>query len=74
MAFSHTGIRRRWRRSIYEAFGSDRYSRPALNQLDAKLERYLDYGGGFFIEAGANDGYRSRLSARSNCLMYSMAG
>lgn len=28
----------------------------ALNQLDLKLEPYLDFDGGFFIEAGANDG------------------
>lgn len=31
--------------------------RPALNGLDVKLERYLDFDGGFFIEAGANDGF-----------------
>ncbi len=28
----------------------------SLNGLDRKLERYLDFDGGFFIEAGANDG------------------
>jgi FkbM family methyltransferase len=28
----------------------------ALNGLDHKLERYLDLDGGFFLEAGANDG------------------
>jgi FkbM family methyltransferase len=27
-----------------------------LNGLDAALEKYLDFDGGFFIEAGANDG------------------
>jgi FkbM family methyltransferase len=27
-----------------------------LNELDRKLERYLDFDGGVFIEAGANDG------------------
>jgi FkbM family methyltransferase len=27
--------------------------------LDRKLERHLDIDGGFFIEAGANDGYRA---------------
>ncbi len=32
-------------------------SRPSLNDLDVKLERYLGFRGGFFIEAGANDGY-----------------
>jgi len=31
--------------------------RPSLNDLDRKLEKYLDFPGGFFIEAGANDGY-----------------
>lgn len=31
--------------------------RPALNDLDLKLSRYLDYRNGFFIECGANDGY-----------------
>lgn len=30
--------------------------RPALNELDLKLEKYLPYSGGVFIEAGANDG------------------
>lgn len=28
----------------------------ALNALDLKLEKYLDFDDGFFIEAGANDG------------------
>lgn len=31
--------------------------RPALNGLDRKLEQYLNFPNGFFIEAGANDGY-----------------
>jgi FkbM family methyltransferase len=39
------------RRGIY------RNPRPALNDLDRKLGKYLDFRGGFFIEAGANDGY-----------------
>lgn len=30
----------------------------ALDRLDKKLEPYLDLRGGFFIEAGANDGVR----------------
>jgi FkbM family methyltransferase len=38
--------------------GIGRYSRPALHQIDRKLEGYLDFDGGFFVEAGANDGYR----------------
>jgi FkbM family methyltransferase len=45
------------RRRIWEWLGSDKYSRPSLNGLDRKLEGYLDYEGGFFIEAGANDGF-----------------
>lgn len=40
-----------------ERLGSARYSRPALFELDRKLEAYLPERGGFFIEAGANDGY-----------------
>ena len=31
--------------------------RPGLNDLDRKLEKYLKFRGGFFIEVGANDGY-----------------
>jgi FkbM family methyltransferase len=34
-----------------------RTSRPALGSLDRKLAKYLSCPGGFFIEAGANDGY-----------------
>lgn len=48
----------RARRRIFEAIGSERYSRPSLNGLDWKLERYLDFDGGFFVEAGANDGFQ----------------
>lgn len=44
-------------RSLCEAMGVAHYSRPALYSIDRKLERYLDFDGGFFIEAGANDGY-----------------
>jgi FkbM family methyltransferase len=45
------------RRRVFEFFGNPRYSRPSLNELDRKIEKYLDYDGGFFLEAGANDGY-----------------
>ena len=45
-----------WRRGLFELFGSDRYSHLALNDLDRKLAKYLDYRSGTFIEAGANDG------------------
>ncbi len=37
----------------------------ALNQLDQKLRPYLNFNGGFFIEAGANDGI-----AQSNTLFF----
>ncbi|HVU25132.1 MAG TPA: FkbM family methyltransferase, partial [Opitutus sp.] len=46
----------RWRRRLFEAAGSARYSRLALDDLDRKLEAHLDSDGGFFVEAGANDG------------------
>jgi FkbM family methyltransferase len=44
------------RRPLFEALGSDRYSHLALNGLDHKLKRHLDFDGGTFIEAGGNDG------------------
>ena len=30
----------------------------SLNGLDKKIERYLDYDGGYYVELGANDGVR----------------
>ena len=50
-------ILRRRRCSLFEHFGSARYSRTALYDLDAKLDPYLP-DCGIFVEAGANDGYR----------------
>jgi FkbM family methyltransferase len=50
------GVRRR-RRRMFEAAGSARYSRPALHDLDRRLEPYLA-DSGTFVEAGAGDGYR----------------
>ncbi len=47
----------RARRSIFERFGSARYSRPALNDLDRKLDALIDRDGGFFVEAGGADGF-----------------
>jgi FkbM family methyltransferase len=45
------------RRGIYEHFGNARYTpRTSLNGLDEKLEKYLDFKNGVFIEASANDG------------------
>jgi len=52
-------LRKSWqrhRRPLYEFFGSDRWSYLALNGLDQKLKKYLDFEGGTFIEAGGNDG------------------
>lgn len=46
-----------YRRKLFEFLGLKRYSRPALNDIDHKLERYLPFDGGYFVEAGANDGY-----------------
>lgn len=47
----------RTRRRRAEARGSDRLSRPALHGMDAKLDAAIDTDGGFFVEAGANDGF-----------------
>jgi FkbM family methyltransferase len=44
------------RRRLFELCGSDRYSRPARDDLDKKLAAYLPTHG-FFVEAGALDGY-----------------
>ena len=59
MALGINTIRERWphiRRTLFEAFGSDRYSHLAIFDLDHKLKKYLDFEGGTFIEAGGNDG------------------
>jgi FkbM family methyltransferase len=45
------------RRSFFESCGNPQYSRPALDGLDIKLAQYLNFRNGFFIEAGANDGF-----------------
>jgi FkbM family methyltransferase len=50
-------IAKRQRRLVAERLGSERYSRPALHDLDRRLSRYLP-ATGVFVEAGANDGYR----------------
>lgn len=47
----------RVRRRLYERLGSPRHSRPALFEMDRKLEHHLPFERGFFIEAGANDGF-----------------
>jgi len=48
---------RRKRRQAAEAAGSDRLSKPALHGLDSKLGAIIDLDGGFFVEAGAHDGF-----------------
>jgi FkbM family methyltransferase len=47
----------RVRRRRMEARGDYSASYPALNEMDRQLERYLPEQGGFFVEAGGNDGY-----------------
>ena len=42
-----------WLRRVRPARARRSY---ALGDLDLKLRRYLDFDGGFFVEAGANDG------------------
>lgn len=48
----------KYTKRIFEAVGSPRYSRPSLFEIDRKLENYLPNRNGFFIEVGANDGFR----------------
>lgn len=50
--------KRALKRQVCEIFGNYSYSRPSLDLLDDKLAKYLNFSNGFFIEAGANDGYR----------------
>ena len=45
------------RRTLFEALGSRRYSRPALHNMDRLLEDIVDDEPGVFVEAGAHDGY-----------------
>jgi FkbM family methyltransferase len=48
---------KRKRRGIFEARGSDRYSRPSLGGLESALAQHLPERAGVFVEAGAYDGY-----------------
>lgn len=45
-------------RPVLEYFRIGWLSRPALNQLDEKLEHLLPHLGGWFVEAGAYDGFQ----------------
>lgn len=47
----------RARRELFERGGSDRYSHPSLHGLDRALAELLPAGPGFFVEAGAYDGF-----------------
>jgi FkbM family methyltransferase len=47
----------RLRRRAFERAGSPRYSRPGNDDLDRKLAPYLPEDPGFFVEAGAFDGF-----------------
>ena len=44
-------------RSAHEARGDWSRSRPALHAMDIRLERQVGTAPGFFVEAGANDGF-----------------
>ncbi len=45
-------------RPVFEFLGISCLSRPSLNGLDAALERLLPRHGGWFVEAGAYDGFQ----------------
>src|SRR5438270_7132790 len=49
--------RRRTRRQAAEERGEDHLSRPALHQLEVKLNAIIDRDDGYFVEAGAHDGF-----------------
>ena len=53
--FSYFGVKRR---TVFEFFGDDQLSKPALNDLDKKLSKYFNYKRGVFLEVGANDGFK----------------
>jgi FkbM family methyltransferase len=46
-----------YRCRLFEAFGSQRYSAPALFGMDRRLAELMPWTGGTFVEAGAHDGY-----------------
>jgi FkbM family methyltransferase len=60
LGLREAAVRRRraraWRRRR-TAGRDDPRSHPALHDMDYKLDALLDRDGGFFVEAGANDGY-----------------
>jgi FkbM family methyltransferase len=46
-----------YRARAFERLGSHSYSRPALFELERKLEPYLSFDNGTYVECGANDGF-----------------
>lgn len=46
-----------YRCRLFELFGSERYSRPALFGMDRRLAELMPWQAGTFVEAGAHDGY-----------------
>lgn len=49
----------RTQRPIYELFANPKFTpKPSLNNIDDGLEKYFSYSKGFFIEVGANDGWK----------------
>jgi len=56
-----TGVKKEIRsviRACYERLGSERFSKPSLIGIEEDLRLFMPKKNGFFIEAGANDGYR----------------
>lgn len=47
-----------WLRPVLECCGLSHLSRPALHHLDRQIERLLPIRNGWFVEAGANDGFQ----------------
>lgn len=47
---------RTWQRKLFETFGSDRFSKPEYGNIHKGLDKYFE-NPGFFIEAGALDGF-----------------
>lgn len=46
-----------YRCRLFELFGSQRFSRPAMFGMDVRLAELMPWRGGVFVEAGAHDGY-----------------
>jgi FkbM family methyltransferase len=47
-----------WHRCrLFETFGSERYSQPAMFGMDRRLAELMPWHDGVFVEAGAHDGY-----------------